>query len=70
MNYLVNTLGRKGTLVLFVFSACSVIEVYLTGGLSDTMKELAVITLGIFSGANVFEHFAKKGKYHGTERRP
>ena len=58
MNYLINTLGRKGTLVLIVFLMDVAVELYR--GLSENMVELSLITLGIFSGANVFEHFAKK----------
>ena len=58
MKYLVENLGRKGTLGLFVFLTDAGIELFK--GLSPAMVELSLIALGIFSGANVFEHFFKR----------
>ena len=60
MNYLVTNIGRKGTLVLFVFLTVAVIEV--SKGVTPTFADFALYVVGVFAGANVFEHFAKRPK--------
>lgn len=60
MNYLVNTIGRKGTLVLITFATVTGVE--LAKGASQNFMDFALYVVGVFAGANVFEHFAKKGK--------
>ena len=58
MKYLVDNIGRKGTLVVFVF--CVVSGVEFVQGVSDTFADFALYVVGVFAGANVFEHFAKR----------
>jgi len=58
MNYLVNSIGRKGALVLIVFGVVATVEVFK--GASQSFFDFALYVAGVFAGANVFEHFAKK----------
>jgi len=63
MEYFVKNLGRKGTLITFVFiSVCAVAFCPMDADRFKLFTDFAMVVVGIFSGANVFEHFAKKGK--------
>jgi len=58
MKYLVEHIGRKGTLVCFVFAVVAGVEI--ANGVSPVFADFALYVVGVFAGANVFEHFAKR----------
>ena len=60
MKYLVETIGRKGVLVMAVFATVS--TVYVLKGTSQQFLDFSLYVVGVFAGANVFEHFAKRVK--------
>ena len=60
MKYLVEAIGRKGVMVMAVFGTVS--AVYVMKGTSQQFLDFSLYVVGVFSGANVFEHFAKRGK--------
>ncbi len=66
MNYLINAIGRKGVLVSFVFIVAALVTVFGAEAVVDDrytkFLDFALYVTGVFAGANVFEHFAKKGK--------
>ncbi len=55
---MIEKIGRKGTLVLYVFTVVCLVEVLK--GASQAFFDFSLYVTGVFAGANVFEHFAKK----------
>lgn len=63
LKYFTDRIGRKGTLCLFVFiSVCAISFSPIDADKYGDFLDFAVYICGIFTGTNVFEHWAKRGK--------